>query len=226
MEKAIRQAVIGADGSALPDLMGAYVLVIAFDLADGALREKLAQKLLLKIEENGDCLDTGFLATPYLLDTLCKIGRADKAYAILLQEKCPSWLYEVQQGATTIWENYISYQPDGTPLMTSFNHYAFGCVDEWMFQKLCGIGRAAPGFNKIVIAPEYTKEFTYAKRAYLSEYGRIAVEWHAADGQFGMDVEIPCNTTAAVRLPDGQTYEVGSGKYRFECPITLQDGKQ
>lgn len=225
MEAAIRQAVIGADGAALPDLMGAYVLVIAFDLAEGTLREKLAQKLLCKIEENGGCLDTGFLATPYLLDALCKIGRVDKAYAILLQEKCPSWLYEVNQGATTIWESYISYQPDGTPLATSLNHYAFGCVDEWMFRKLCGIDKAAPGFKKIVIAPEYTKEFSHAERTYISEYGRIAVKWYTTDGQFQIDVEIPCNTTAAIRLPDGQIHEVGSGKYRFECSITLREKK-
>lgn len=217
MKEAIRKGIIGEDGSMPFDLMGGYVLAIAFDLASGEQRDRLAQNLIRKVEENGDCLDTGFLATPYLLDALCKIGRADKAYQILLQDKCPSWLYEVKQGATTIWENYISYKPDGTPVMTSLNHYAFGCVDDWMFRKIVGIDMAAPGFKKIVIAPELSEAFTGAKRTYMSEYGQIAVEWSRADGSFCMKVEIPCNTTAAVRLPDGSSHEVGSGAYEFRC---------
>lgn len=101
----------------------------------------------------------------------------DKAYKILLQTKCPSWLYEVKQGATTIWENYISYKEDGSPVMTSLNHYAFGCVDDWMFRKISGIDMAASGFKKIVIAPETNNAFTSAKRTYMSEYGKVGAEW-------------------------------------------------
>ena len=217
MKAAIQKGVIREDGSLPVDFMGGYVLAIAFDLASDSQREKMAERLLTKIEENGDCLDTGFLATPYLLDALCKIGRTDKAVTLLLQEKCPSWLYEVKQGATTIWESYISYKPDGEPLATSFNHYAFGCVDDWMFRKICGIDMAAPGFKKIVIAPEVTDAFANAKRTYMSEYGRIGVEWRTEDGHFHMKAEIPCNTTALVRLPDGTSREAGSGTYEFEC---------
>ncbi len=172
--------------------------------------------MIRKIEENGDCLDTGFLTTPYLLDALCKIGRMDKAYKILLQTKCPSWLYEVKQGATTIWENYISYKEDGSPVMTSLNHYAFGCVDDWMFRKISGIDMAASGFKKIVIAPETNNAFTSAKRTYMSEYGKVGAEWSVEEGKFELKVEIPCNTTATVKLPDGRLYEVGSGIYQFE----------
>lgn len=219
MKEAIQKGVIGEDGAMPADFMGSYVLAIAFDLVMEGQKDKMAQRLIRKVEENGDCLDTGFLATPYLLDALCKIGRTDKAYKVLLQDKCPSWLYEVKQGATTIWENYTSYKPDGTPRFTSLNHYAFGCVDDWMFRKVSGIDLAAPGFKKIVIAPELMEAFTSVKRTYMSEYGQIAVEWHLIDSNFNMKVEIPCNTTATVRLPDGNSHEVGSGTYEFRCLV-------
>ena len=216
MKSAIQKGLIDDDGKMPLDFMGSYVLAIAFDLAPERKKKSIAGHLIRKIEENGDCLDTGFLTTPYLLDALCKIGRMDKAYKILLQTKCPSWLYEVKQGATTIWENYISYKEDGSPVMTSLNHYAFGCVDDWMFRKISGIDMAASGFKKIVIAPEPNNAFTSAKRTYMSEYGKVGAEWSMEEGKFKLKVEIPCNTTATVKLPDGRLYEVGSGIYQFE----------
>lgn len=216
MKSAIQKGLIDDDGKMPLDFMGSYVLAIAFDLAPERKKESIAGHLIRKIEENGDCLDTGFLTTPYLLDALCKIGRMDKAYKVLLQTKCPSWLYEVNQGATTIWENYISYKEDGSPVMTSLNHYAFGCVDDWMFRKISGIDMAAPGFKKIVIAPEPDNAFTSAKRTYMSEYGEIAVGWSMDKGKFKLKVKIPCNTTAVVKMPDGRLYKVGSGMYQFE----------
>ena len=216
MKSAIQKGLIDDDGKMPLDFMGSYVLAIAFDLAPERKKESIAGHLIRKIEENGDCLDTGFLTTPYLLDALCKIGRMDKAYKILLQTKCPSWLYEVKQGATTIWENYISYKEDGSPVMTSLNHYAFGCVDDWMFRKISGIDMAAPGFKKIVIAPEPDNAFTSVKRTYVSEYGEIAVRWSMEEGRFKLKVKIPCNTTAVVKMPDGRLYKVGSGMYQFE----------
>ena len=216
MKSAIQKGLIDDDGKMPLDFMGSYVLAIAFDLAPERKKKSIAGHLIRKIEENGDCLDTGFLTTPYLLDALCKIGRMDKAYKILLQTKCPSWLYEVKQGATTIWENYISYKEDGSPVMTSLNHYAFGCVDDWMFRKISGIDMAAPGFKEIVIAPEPDNAFTSVKRTYISEYGEIAVRWSMDEGKFKLKVKIPCNTTAVVKMPDGRLYKVGSGMYQFE----------
>ena len=219
MKTAIQKGLIAEDGKMPFDMMGGYVLAIAFDLVPESRKKSMAGHLIRKIEENGGCLDTGFLATPYLLDAICKTGRVDQAYQLLLQTKCPSWLYEVNQGATTIWENYIAYKEDGTPVMTSLNHYAFGCVDDWMFRKISGIQPAAPGFKEIVIAPELNDAFTNAKRAYMSEYGKIATAWDLKDGKFHIEVDIPCNTTAVVNLPDGSSYKIGSGSYTFDCDV-------
>ena len=100
--------------------------------------------------------------------------------------------------------------------MTSLNHYAFGCVDDWMFRKISGIDMAAPGFKEIVIAPEPDNAFTSVKRTYISEYGEIAVRWSMDEGKFKLKVKIPCNTTAVVKMPDGRLYKVGSRMYQFE----------
>ncbi|MPM99586.1 hypothetical protein SDC9_146778 [bioreactor metagenome] len=178
------------------------------------------------MKQSGGCLDTGFLATPFLLDTFCKIGRIDLAYSLLYQEKCPSWLYEVKHGATSIWESYYTYADDGTPLPTSHNHYAFGCVDDWMFRHICGIDYIEAGFKRILIKPDPDESLSYAKRTYWSEYGKIESEWERQDDLFRLNVRIPCNTTAEIVLPDGQTHEAGSGTYQFECAISAQRNAQ
>ena len=94
---------------------------------------------------------------------------------------------------------------------------SFGCVDDWMFRKISGIDMSAPGFKKIVIAPEPDNAFTSAERTYMSEYGKVGTAWSKNEGKFKMKVEIPCNTTATVKMPNGGLYEVGSGTYEFEC---------
>ncbi|MBX9120917.1 hypothetical protein HCG80_12360 [Enterococcus casseliflavus] len=201
------------------DFMGAYVLAITFDVASDRQKPLIAEHLIRKIKENGYRLDTGFLPTPYLLDALCKIGREDLAYQLLLQEKCPSWLCEVKRGATTIWENYVAYKEDGNPVQTSFNHYAFGSIDNWMFRKLCGIDSLKPGYKQILIKSELGGGFISAKRSYVSEYGKISVEWMLKDSRFNLKVEVPCNTSAKIVLPSGITHLVGSGKYEFSDVI-------
>ena len=219
MKRAIQQSVIEEDGKMPLDFMGAYVLAIAFDVASDRQKPLIAEHLIRKIKENGYCLDTGFIPTPYLLDALCKIGRVDLAYQLLLQDKCPSWLYEVRRGATSIWENYVAYKEDGNPVQTSFNHYAFGSIDDWMFRKLCGIDSLKPGYKQILIKPELGGGFISAKRSYVSEYGKISVDWMLKDSRFNLKVEVPCNTSAKIVLPSGITHLVGSGKYEFSDVI-------
>ncbi|MCR5354490.1 MAG: alpha-L-rhamnosidase, partial [Lachnospiraceae bacterium] len=160
-------------------------------------------------------LDTGFLGTPIILDTLCKIGRTDMAYEMLFQTEAPSWLYEVENGATTIWESWHTKNPDGSPMAVSLNHYAFGCVDDWIFRNIVGIVPTSPGFKTFKIAPVIDERIIFAKRTYETEYGKISVEWRKENEEFLMDVIVPCNTTATIVLPDGECHECGSGFYHF-----------
>jgi alpha-L-rhamnosidase len=219
IKDAIQKGVMDQDGNMPVDVMGAYLLPVYFDLVPEKFKKKYADKIIRMIEDNGDCLDTGFLGTPYILDTLCKIGRQDIAYKLLYQDQCPSWLYEVKQGATTIWESWFAFTPDGTPLAMSLNHYAFGCVDDWMFRMITGINKTRPGFKHILIQPEPDSSLSYAKRTFTSEYGDIVSHWERRNGKFILQVVIPCNTTATVVMPNGEKYDVGSGAYSYECSL-------
>ena len=217
MADAICTGVIRPNGDMPVEYMGAYVLPIYFDLVPDKHRQYFADKLIRMIEDNGNCLDTGFLGTPFLLDALCKIGREDKAYELLYQEKCPSWLFAVNNGATSIWESWYTIKDDGNPIPISLNHYAFGCVGDWMFRYITGIDKMEIGFKKIVIRPRPDSSLQYAKRTYHTMYGDVVSNWNRDGGKFDLDVVIPCNTTAVIDLPNGERHEIGSGKYSFSC---------
>lgn len=224
MKAAIQKGVIDEKGNMPADLMGAYAMPLFYRLVPENLKQTFAENLVRKIEENDGCLDVGFLGIPVLQDALCRIDRRDLAYDLLFNEKAPSWLYEVKHGATTIWESWFALDEDGAPFISeiygmpfcmSLNHYAFGCVDDWMFRNINGINYEEPGFKKIRIQPQPDDRLDWAKRTFKSAYGEIVSEWEKKDGNFELFVKIPCNTTAVIVLPDGQRFERGSGAYRF-----------
>ena len=223
MKQAIQRGVINADGSMPSTLMGAYVLPIYFDLVPDDLKDCFAEHLVDAVEANGGCMDTGFLTTPYLLDALCKIGRRDLASRLLWQTKAPSWLSEVEMGGTTIWENCFGYDEAGNPGTLSFNHYAFGCVADWIFRNIAGIVPAEAGFGRVVIEPKLDGMLSSACRRFDSSNGVIGVDWHIEDNDgakiFRMQVTIPCNCEATVILPSGKTDSIGSVVYSYEEEI-------
>lgn len=217
MKDAIRTCLIGPNGEAPAEYMGAYVLLLYFDLVPDEWRSHYVDHLLEMIRNNGGCLDTGFLATPYLLETLEKAGRLDAAYDLLFQKQNPSWLYEVTHGATTIWETWNAVAESGAPQHVSMNHYSFGCVAEWMFRVIGGIQADAPGYRHLVIEPRPDERISWGKRSYMSEQGLISCAWKRSEDGLKVDVTIPCNTRATVKLPDGTACEVGSGSYSYIC---------
>ena len=115
------------------------------------------------IEENAYCLDTGFSSVSYLLDVLAENGRIDVAYKMLYQTKASGWLYMVRNGATTMWENWMAILPDGSVTDSSYNHYAFGCVGDFIYRHIGGIQKAAPGYEKIRFAPDFSCGLTGSK---------------------------------------------------------------
>ncbi|MQY30948.1 alpha-L-rhamnosidase [Nocardia aurantia] len=198
-------------GDELPTtLMGGYVLAFAFDLVPPERREQYAAKVVELIEANDGLLDTGFLTTPHLLDVLVRIGRADLALDLLWEHRMPSWLYQVDQGATAIWENWDAVAPDGTPGISSFDHYAFGCVDDWICREIAGIQAGAPGYKHVIIAPRVDARLEWCSRSLRTEFGEISVRWTRDE----LEVLVPCNTSATVHW-GGQRHEVGSGCHRF-----------
>ena len=191
--------------------MGAYVLMLHFGLVPDEDKNRFESQLVSLLEQNGNRLDTGFLATPYLLPALTEMGRKDLAASLLFQTKMPSWLYEVEQGATAIWESWDAVQPGEEPAVTSYDHYAFGCADAWVFEQVAGIRMIKPGFKEITVCPEPGLfPLTECERTFMSEYGEIAVHWD----QNTLNLTIPCGVTAQV-VWKGINRTVGSGTYTF-----------
>ncbi len=219
IRQAFMETYVSDDGSIILNTQGAYVCALWFDLIPEELIQKAGSHLEELIKKNGNCLDTGFLATPLLLDVLMKIGKKDLAYQLLYQEQCPSWFYEIDRGATTIWECWDGIKPNGKVGNMSYNHYAFGCVSDFMNRMIIGIRKEAVGYERILIKPEPDETLTWAKGSYECIYGRITCSWKKEADRFLLEAEIPCGTTATIVLPNQEQHVVGSGSYQYEIKL-------
>ena len=202
---------VGSDGTVGGGSQTAYVLALSGNLLPSAQVTAAAGKLVANIAGHGGHLTTGFLGTGELLPTLTRTGHNDVAYQILQQRTFPSWGYEIDRGATTIWERWDGIKPDGTyndPGMNSFNHYGLGSVGDWMYQNVAGIAPAAPGYQKVVVRPRPGGSLTWASARYRSEYGDIITHWSLDHGRFTLDVGVPVGATAEVWVPTGRTGHV------------------
>lgn len=189
----------------------AYVLALTFDLLPKGLRAQAADRLVGEIRERKNHLSTGFIGTPRLSSALSDNGKLETAYDLLLQDTFPGWLYQVKNGATTMWERWDSLKPDGsfqTPAMNSFNHYAYGSIGHWLYRVVAGldVDPSAPGYKHAIIRPRPGGQLTWAKAEYASAYGKIISDWGWEDGRFHLTVTLPPNTSATVHLP-GATAE-------------------
>ncbi|MCC8423609.1 family 78 glycoside hydrolase catalytic domain [Mucilaginibacter sp. UR6-11] len=216
---AIKQAFVKTyvrpDGHLTADTQTAYVLALQFDLLPDHLRAKAIARLVELIHENNDHLATGFLGTPYLLPVLSRFGYSALAYTLLNQQTCPSWLYPVKMGATTIWERWDAIRPDSTIQEVSFNHYSYGAVGQWLYENVAGIKAGSPGYRTVIIKPEIGGGLTWAKASYQSRYGLIRSAWQVEGGHVIMQVSLPKHTTAVVYVPGKAPVKLKSGNYEF-----------
>lgn len=212
------------EGRIRQEMQGNYILALKCHMVPQEKEATLAKRLNELICQNDYCLDTGFMSVPYLLDILCDYGYEKTAWKILWQKKCPSWLYEIEHGATTVWENWDAVKEDGSVDKCSFNHYAFGCVGDFMYRRIAGICNAGIGYDKIRIAPLYGCGLDWAEGEHQSPHGLIKVKWERShmegSGKVGQNIcisgEIPANTTAVLVLPDGSEKELGNGSFAIE----------
>ena len=187
-------------------------------LVSGEAKNKMTARLRENFTQHGNCLQTGFLGTSILMATLTENDMEDIAYELLFQRKNPSWLYSVDNGATTIWERWNSYMVDqgmGPQGMNSFNHYAYGCVCEWIWETAAGIASdtASPGFKHIIMKPIPDKRLGYLNAEYQSASGLIKSAWRYEGDQWIWDFTIPEGATASVTLPgetEAKTYTSGT----------------
>ncbi len=189
-------------------------------IVKGEAKANMTERLRNNFKEHGNCLQTGFLGTSILMPTLTENGMDDIAYELLFQRKNPSWLYSIDNGATTIWERWNSYMIEhgmGPRGMNSFNHYAYGCVCEWMWETMAGIAADVdqPGFKRIIMKPVPDKRLGFVKAEYNSAAGLIKSHWRYEGEKWVWEFTVPQGAIAAVTLPGETTvkeYAAGSHK--------------
>ncbi len=208
-----------------PETQTAYLLAIAFDLIPAEMKPKAMENLVRLVHEADDHLRTGFLGTPFIVSELDKAGYPDLACKVLLKETYPSWFYSIHQGATTMWERWNSYSHEhgfGDAGMNSFNHYAYGAIGQFLYERLAGLAPdpANPGYKHFFVRPLVSAPIDHARAELDTPYGLAASGWTKHKGVAKLEVIVPPNTTATVEFPNGrepQTLE--PGKYHFELKV-------
>ena len=203
-------------GRLTSDAQTAYALAIRFDLLDADQRRAAGDRLAALVAEGGNRIAVGFAGVNVIADALSATGHADAAFDLLFERECPSWMYMVDQGATTIWERWDSLLPDGTVnpgRMTSFNHYALGSIADWMHRVVAGLAPAEPGYRTIRFAPT-PGPLTSASARHETPYGVASIAWERRGEALDVEIEVPVGARGIVELASG-TQEVGPGSHRL-----------
>lgn len=219
--KAYRDILTDGNGKLNEEFQTAYVLPLYFEIFGGKEKENAVDNLVKLVQKNNYCIGTGFPGTPYILFALADNGRADVAYRMLFNEKCPSWLYEVKQGATTIWERWDGLDEngecpigdDGTDMMISYNHYASGAVGDFMYRRIAGIEMTEPGYRRFKIKPVMTEQLSSAIGRVETPYGEIVSDWKVENGIFMIHVHVPVGTECSLEFPDKSAERLTGGSY-------------
>lgn len=219
----IKEHFIHEDGTFKTDILNTMqtpaLFALKTQLVEGKAKKEMIARLRNNFEQHGNCLQTGFLGTSVLMATLTENGMQDIAYELLFQRKNPSWLYSIDNGATTIWERWNSYMIEygmGPRGMNSFNHYAYGCVCEWIWESVAGIAAdpALPGFKHIIMKPLPDKRLGHVTAEYHSAAGVIKSAWRYEGDTWIWNFTIPQGATASVTLPgETEAKSYTSGEY-------------
>ena len=214
-------------GRCAVDTQTALCMALAMDVVPESFRKRISDRLVEKVKANGTALDTGFVGTPLLCAVLSDSGHSDVAYDLVTREQYPSWLYEVNLGATTIWERWHSVDESGRCTdtgMNSMNHYAYGAIVQWMYEHMCGLrpDESAVGFRRAVIQPEFSAKFKNVDMQFDSPCGTWKISWRVSGKKVAFKCTVPFGATALVKLPgmkNRRGKDVVSGSYKFSCPL-------
>ena len=237
---AYRSLLMDPAGRARDEFQTAYVLPLYYDMLKGEDRKKAAEHLAGMVRENGYHIGTGFPGTPYVLFALADNGYPQEAFRMLLSDTCPSWLYEVRTGGTTIWERWDALREDGscntgegdgTGGMVSFNHYASGAVGDFFYRRIAGIEPLEAGYRRFRIRPLICRDeenngkffLTQARGSVRGAYGEIVSDWKIHDNTFEIYIRVPAGSTCLLELPDGSRHEVGSGDWTYAVTAAREE---
>ena len=223
LQSAFHAAYVTDGGRIRSDCTTVYALAIVFGILTAEETVVAGERLAELVAESGYTISTGFAGTPFITDALTLTGHVDDAYRLLLQTECPSWLYPVTMGATTVWERWDSMLPDGTinpGQMTSFNHYALGAVADWMHRTVGGIAPLTPGYAEVLVAPRPGGGLTWAETSLDTPHGTVSVRWDLAE-DLVVHVTVPDGVTAVVRLDGTDEQRLGAGSHEVRAPLPV-----
>ncbi|MET0796453.1 MAG: family 78 glycoside hydrolase catalytic domain [Rhodococcus sp. (in: high G+C Gram-positive bacteria)] len=224
LRDAFQREYVSAD-RILSDSTTVYSLAIVFGLLDSMQNEWAGDRLAELVAESGFHISTGFAGTPFIADALTTTGHTATAYRLLLQRECPSWLYPVTMGATTIWERWDSMLPDGTINpgdMTSFNHYALGAVADWMHRVIGGLAPLEPGYSRILIDTKIGAGIDWARTSLDTPHGLAAVSW-ARDGEsIDFEITVPPGTSAVFVWQHESDRVLEAGRHTLQVAAPIQ----
>jgi len=203
---AFRRSFVRPDGTIEGDTQAGYALALHFDLLDEKARIRAVKRMIEGIEAYGGHISTGIQSTHRMMLELTGAGRSDVAYRLLMTRTFPSWLYSVDNGATTIWERwdgFVKGRGFQDPGMNSFNHWALGAVGQWMVEVILGLRPhpEAVGWRRFIVRPEPGGGLTHARGAYRAMPGLIRTGWKMEKERFVLDLTVPPNCAAEVHLP-------------------------
>lgn len=211
-----RKEFVDPDGRVVPGSQANLVRALAFGLVPEELRAQAAEDLVALIRESGNHLGTGFLSTVFLLPVLADHGYLDVAYDLLYQDTEPSWMYMIDMGATTIWEDWDAVKPDGS-VSHSLNHYGKGAVMSFLHGYVGGLRLIEPGWRRFRVAPMAHDSIEWAETHHVCPFGVIGLRWERQGEEFVLDLDVPAGTTAEVVMPSGKDQLLEAGSHRLVC---------
>ncbi len=225
---AYRKYLTDGNGKLIDEFQTGYVLPVYFDMFNGKEKQNAADNLARLVRDNEYRIGTGFPGTPYILFALADNGHKDEAFKMLTNTKCPSWLYEVKMGATTIWERWDGLDEngncpigdDGTDTMISYNHYASGAVGDFLYRRIAGIEPVTAGYESFVVKPVVGGGITSAEGRVRTPFGEIVSSWKISGNVFDIKVRVPIGSSCRLVLPDGSKKCLENGNYEFKADLT------
>ncbi len=199
------------------DCVTVYALAIEFGLLDADQMGWAGERLRELVAASGYRIASGFAGTPFVNDALIRTGHISESYRLLLQRECPSWLYPVTMGATTVWERWDSMRPDGSICpggMTSFNHYALGSVADHLHRVVGGLGPLEPGYRRILLSPKIGPGVDWARTVLETPLGTASLWWRRRDEGVELDVVVPEGAEAVVRIAGTDEFVLAAGRHQ------------
>ena len=230
VKRAFQKEFITGSGRLAYDDQSSYALAFLHDLIPDEHIEAAKGYFRNTIHRHHGRMGTGFIGTPALLPALVKIGAADLAADIFLQEEVPGWLAQINRGATTIWERWDGLMADGSiheSSMNSFNHYAYGTVCQWLFESVAGFrpDPEEPGFMRIVFEPVIIPRLSPVAAQYDTVNGRVNAEWVVDGNEVAYTVSVPAGAQGRLVLSPDYSNLTVDGRKVLTGDVDLSPGR-